>query len=816
MPVPRLRSRGESINSDSSQRISVGAFREAQARRSLAGSPSPSFRASSPAPALLSPSTSTSPQFQNRIQPRGRQSSLVLYTSDSDSSISSDDGTEDETIKRRPGMSPGHDRKNKGKAKSEMGHKNGDHVTPQHAPRSHSGHTSQQSGEIKMGTNRNGLDFPQSSRSSLGHNTPEPKLQASVSTMPSTSFATAKLAGTQVASTPNFAIGMYTCRSYDLVDTHVSLLASATKPSREAPLSTHSNFYNTTQPVNKVLQKYNAESDAESDSEDDAPLATLVGPRRPGSAMSSYSSVLARSTGNVTTRSTRSSTLGLTKPLIDINELTGSKRSFTANEISTASSTQCSTLLSMSATSLSSENPSDLTQPLTRRAPPVKFISPPSSPPKEVKQLLLHTACEADSTARSDATALSSAKSVSLEQSRDALTERLSRVVNMKVIPSSSNTVGPNISRAINSVPTRTKSPNMSAGDTSDSSCRLHSEKINFPSAKEARRQPLAECPSPAPAPKVDCSPPDEDLAQLLGTAGIEFMLRNDEIQDQSSESESEEEAKEEVVSTGSGIAPIPIKERPPASSFSVTSRPPFSGRDGVTPQRDATGFSTPANVVASRPRSVTLTPPSTSSNSSNKISANNDVSLPVPSKSMPPSKLKNDTLKVPNLRQRSSTMVTGASPKVQTAKAFRVPERPFAVRRNSPASSTEDSSSGRAPLTPRDGSDIGIQDRKRHEWSGADGLGMKNQHLKHRSVSFEENHLDSKSQGVPHLRGKQHTNNNVVIDDEDREARRKERRRSEAKAAIEVRFWFWSLNFVLTRGVAWKCCQWSGPHCGR
>jgi serine/arginine repetitive matrix protein 2 len=37
-------------------------------------------------------------------------------------------------------------------------------------------------------------------------------------------------------------------------------------------------------------------------------------------------------------------------------------------------------------------------------------------------------------------------------------------------------------------------------------------------------------------------------------------------------------------------------------------------------------------------------------------------------------------------------------------------PQRPFATRRESPASSTGDSSSGRAPLTPRDGSDIGVE----------------------------------------------------------------------------------------------------------
>ncbi len=53
----------------------------------------------------------------------------------------------------------------------------------------------------------------------------------------------------------------------------------------------------------------------------------LVGPRRPGSAMSSYSNLHSRSTGNVTTRS---ATHMPPKPLIDINELTGPKRSQTS------------------------------------------------------------------------------------------------------------------------------------------------------------------------------------------------------------------------------------------------------------------------------------------------------------------------------------------------------------------------------------------------------------------------------------------------------------------------------------------------------
>ena len=564
-------------------------------------------------------------------------------------------------------------------------------------------------------------------------------------------------------------------------------------------------------------------SEDEDDSEDDAPLAKLLGPRRPGSAMSSYSSVHAWSTGNVTTRSARSGTLNPAKPLIDINELTGSKP-----EKSTSGFTQGPTLLSgirlsMSPSSVSTENPSDLNLPLTSKVPPMKFVSPPSSPPLEAMRLTSYSVDGVVPTAKNEPITLPSEKSASPEQPRDALTERLSRAINIKVIPSSSK---PSISRAENPVPALTENPNMTAGDISDSSFQLRSEKFNFPSTKKASPQRSAQRPSPTPASEGDRNPPDEGLAELLGTAGINFMFRKVEVPDQSSESESEEDerkefveglkrkevveveseseedegvkreenVKEEVTSTRNGISPIPIKERPPTSSFSVTSRPPFPSRDNVTAAQtnarlSTARLSTASSVVGPRARSVTLTP---SSNSHN-VSLNNDI-RPVPSNfpskstsNTPSPKVRNDALKVPNVRRRSSTMVTGVPLNVPTNKAIHGPERPFATRR-SPASSTEDSSSGRAPLTPRDGSEIHIRDRKRHEWSGgASGLGVKNQHAKRRSVSFEDDHPDPKSRGIPHSKGKQHTNNNAAINDEDREARRKERRRGEAKAAIEV-----------------------------
>lgn len=157
----------------------------------------------------------------------------------------------------------------------------------------------------------------------------------------------------------------------------------------------------------------------------------------------------------------------------------------------------------------------------------------------------------------------------------------------------------------------------------------------------------------------------------------------------------------------------------------------------------------------------------------------------------------KSEPPKVP--RQRSSTMLpglrsggsTGIPPPVPSV--VPMPRRPFAAsnavagggrsQRDSPASSTGDSSSGRAPFTPKDGSDIGsvvsrdVQGGGKGWSGGVSGLGNAGgRHIKRRSVSFEEdlrpNVVDVDGKGMDSYR------------DEDR---RRERRRSEAKAAIEV-----------------------------
>lgn len=122
-------------------------------------------------------------------------------------------------------------------------------------------------------------------------------------------------------------------------------------------------------------------------------------------------------------------------------------------------------------------------------------------------------------------------------------------------------------------------------------------------------------------------------------------------------------------------------------------------------------------------------------------------------------------------------------------------PTRPFAaprMQRNSPASSTGDSSSGPAPLTPRDGSDFGsgsARERERErdaeeKWSGGVSGLVPRRIAAHqrRSVSFDfEEDVKGDGKGKAKAKAKPHE---TPLQEEER---RRERRRSEAKAAIEV-----------------------------
>ena len=561
-----------------------------------------------------------------------------------------------------------------------------------------------------------------------------------------------------------------------------------------------------------------SQADSDSDSEDDAPLATLVGPKRPGSGMSSYSSTYARSSGNVSSRP------GMPpKPLIDINELIGPKpkRSFTVPaELDPAAFTQGPTLLSRGQPASYAPGPlvespkstspwHDDEVPLTSTVPPVKFMDPPRSPAKEMRQFIDDTI--ADSEPKHSLPA-SSRRETSPEARRDHITDRLSRAVKLNMSPSVS--ASPSQAQA----PAPPLVPHV-ANISRDVSPRPSDDSSRSRPTVDIPRVPLPRSPPPpVQFSEGDHSPADADLAALLGSAGIKFISRAGETPEESSESESEQS--EDNKST---IAPIPIKQRAPAPAFSVTSRPSFPR------QQNGTGSPPPVQKAPSsvtvRPRSTTLvttsssnsfaTPKASTSNSTMSSYTTDATSMNSTSKSttVTQSKQANTVMTTTTKtertssmrplpagqRQRSSTVLTGVPLSSQMPKNF-PPDKPFAARRNSPASSTGDSSNSRGPNTPRDGSDIVMHDeqaRKKkdtHEWSGgASGLGTtRREHVKRRSVSFEDDAQEMKPPTRSHLRegarfGSEDGHSRSSRESERVEEKRRERRRSEAKAAIEV-----------------------------
>ena len=277
-------------------------------------------------------------------------------------------------------------------------------------------------------------------------------------------------------------------------------------------------------------------------------------------------------------------------------------------------------------------------------------------------------------------------------------------------------------------------------------------------------------------------------------------------------------------------IAPIPIKQRTPTPSFSVTSRPPLvrsgaitssgSGYTSVAPSTTASnGSLSSSSGGKTRQRgSSTMNPMDThlSSSSGTFAPATSEtrgrpmgpIAPPLRSPAMSrtsnqsgrdsPANTAQDSNRssiadnptgASGGRQRSSTMM----PSISVSPVPGMPARPFA-RRDSPASSTGDSSSGRAPLTPRDGSDIGSMAGSgigTQAKSGENNSAMKGssglRSAKRRSVCFEDD-LIGDSAPPTSGRGKlAQKDGREGVDEE----KRKERRRSEAKAAIEVRFFF-------------------------
>ncbi|TFK24258.1 hypothetical protein FA15DRAFT_669698 [Coprinopsis marcescibilis] len=1002
-PAPIARQRSDTVNSDAStsqQRISVAAFREAQARRSLAGSPSPSVgRSPSPLPSsppippevhrgtpntrsppMASPTFTPSPAAAPRPNHRKSFASTSLFASDTDESDSSMEAeTDDEgtfTPAKRGRQAAARPGLKSSRAKSEMGHgspldRRG--PTPRFNAKSHHGHDNpspqpRPHSEALLSNFTAEEGHPPRSQSTLGVYGANLRPRASASTSALTPSAAAKRASIVVKANAGMDAAAELAQ-YKQTSRHVrdsSIHSNPGEPPSIAIKKAATNLGHGNFPLQQPMS-----SDSDSDS-DNAPLATLLAPRRPGSAMSSYSN------GNNSTRSMPP------KPLIDIKELTGGSSTtnksalaptFNRAEKSMEGFTQGRTLLARAtdkpgkpdkAGSISSSS----SQNVVSKVPPFKFVSPPSTPRQEAKKQLGMTtrsatmplpATSASTTSVTPVTGNEKEPYSEGEKKRDALSERLSKVVKTTVgstdfaagrspsplptpqLPTSrsstpilreAKSLSPESpSRRMFLEPVRSESPLTMDGPPPRSVAPPVAQKKRstrpdeiFASSSSATIRGSSAVSKP--------SPPDPSLADLLGAAGMKLISRTGESSSES-ESGSEESEEESEESDGYGydsrsgqkgplgkspkkgkegmsslaekktveekIVPIPIKQRQPAPSFSVTSRPQAprspvkqntlpstlsSATSGSSSGGSALGSSTksPALSEASsyfstRKRSSTLTPLTTPSSylvptppfASSSASARGTPPPPEhPSPSPAPvqnqatidrtSALRAVGATValqPQPRQRSSTLVpmmpavnTGSQQQQSNLPAMthNMPNRPFATRRDSPASSTGDSSNGLAPLTPRDGSEIGLKEKamikgqqqsyqqqqqqqqqrqgqqpqqqkqrqtqtQTHKSSassqdlaglqqysgGASGLATtahaRQQKLKRASVSFEDDVV--KDDGRTNNRNSRadlisRGGNNSPADrrrsvEVEMEERRKERRREEAKAAIEV-----------------------------
>ncbi|KAJ7049891.1 hypothetical protein C8F01DRAFT_1181362 [Mycena amicta] len=564
-----------------------------------------------------------------------------------------------------------------------------------------------------------------------------------------------------------------------------------------------------------------SESSSSSEDSDDAPLATLVAPRRPGSSLS-LASNSAGSNPNLASRSAvasppsvsgSSSSNGKPKPLIDIHALAASKPTLAGHKRTDDGFTGGGMLASTSPLQIQTNQTQTPSPVLTSRSPPppssgrggfVQFPSPPGSPVSESPPPVFSSAVTV-APKRSPMRQETGGSVVSLGAGgkRDVLSDRLKAVATV------------------------------AGGSTSDkesSSAKARSPPTSFSSAaarKAFHRRSSSDIVSAAgrsrswlddvPAADADDGSLGRDIANMLGGGGIALVLGGGDVpfartsvaETTLPPSKDETQVEDQRPQEGT-IVPIVIKQPLP-------SRPPNRS-------------STYSDLgTGTRQRSSTLIPPSTTTSSvtndarSTASASTNTSTSASTSNSVKP-------------RQRSSTMVslatttttpiaqpTPSSARQQPAPLVRPPpiaqpspspsppsllgrvrppQRPFAVPRkqsNSPASSMGDSSSGPAPLTPRDGSETGSgsgsgryaqsalksANEKEEVWSGGVS-GLLPPHRRtpaqRRSVSFD---FDEGVVDDGKLKAKAKAKPRETPAEE--EERRKERRRSEAKAAIDL-----------------------------
>ncbi|KAG9313870.1 hypothetical protein JVU11DRAFT_4638 [Chiua virens] len=245
---------------------------------------------------------------------------------------------------------------------------------------------------------------------------------------------------------------------------------------------------------------------------------------------------------------------------------------------------------------------------------------------------------------------------------------------------------------------------------------------------------------------------------------------------------------------TSNRIVPTPIRAREPPTSFTVLSRPPQRQSTADTSSSlspvSQTRFTTSPSSLSSqsetgaRQRASTMINPVTQSDKSDTISVSARSSTSRTSSRIPPVPLIHSIPNSPSVKEAWKSGRPPSAPRtsaanVSSATSNKLPQRPFAstnsIRGESPAgSSTGDSSSGRAPFTPRDGSDIGV--RSKDDPSDVGSTLKARGHAKKPSVTFEDQPVRGRERAKTELTSEEKT---------------RERRRSEAKAALEVGIMF-------------------------
>jgi hypothetical protein len=742
LPPARPRPRGDSVASDSSQRISVAAFREAQARRSRANSPVPSFRppsidilrvennsrkrastVSTPTVNELPPPTriSTAPQLSIRTS----RYSSALDTSEDDESEDDDEEVDSDDVPIKPSRKSTVTRRSGTRSQSDAGHVVPD-VQAQRTdlPRwSRSDNSQSDAGHLVS----NEIHRPDPPRWSKSDNTQLRQPE-------NTTTVRARASASTSALTPNAAAR----RASILAAANASSVELCKYPRCHCPFVPNPCFSALEKPLPpKAIKNDDSDtSDSSNSDSEDMPLSALVAPRRPGSSAS------------VSTAGSRPRMPA--NPLIDIKSLVGSapilkpvlrhehsvkvpSNKGKEREVDKDEPFAPPPVISLTP-SRSTESPASVTP-----------YSPTGSAPRP--PLTRHKKSSND------------APRLSSEQLPD-VDDDLMAAIKLVTSFDKAREMSPSPTRPFQKVPPPSTAPPPAVERIGD-----YAEKEESPHDDRIVPTPVREYKPPA-AFSVTSRPPrrySTDLPQVPSptspTATFSSAVKRSSSPQASPSPIKSSFAPRSRAATLAQQPDVSSHDRSDSSSVVSTSHSSHSSRVSRVPLINAVpdSPSVKASWGSSKDLYKTRAPAVPSL-------ANGKMSRPVSS---------TQASLVPSLPRMH---ISAAAPQSQML----TPSRPFAnntnssLRGQSPAgSSTGDSSSGfGAPFTPRDGSDLGVNTGRRDGSDADSTLKARGANARRSTVSFEDD--------PP--RGRERAKNDAVD-----EERRNERRRSEAKAAIEV-----------------------------